>query len=184
MNKLAIALSAALSMGAAASAHAADATITFTGKVVASTCSVDIGGGGSTATVPLRQINAGAFKTDDTVGSTPFTITLTAAGSGTATCSKDNARLYIDTATSNLTADGMIENMETGSPTSAVVKLLDADNGDRVIDLSDSNDVSLVRTKASSKFEYNLIARYHNPTAADLTEGDFSGKLAFDVDNY
>lgn len=183
MNKLAIALSAALSLGAAASAHAADATITFTGKVVASTCSVDIGGGGNTAAVALRQINAGAFKTDDTVGSTPFTITLQ-ADTGTATCSKDNARLYIDTATSDLTADGMIDNTVGTDPTSAVVKLLDADDGNRVIDLSNSSDASLVRAKASSKFEYNLIARYHNPTAADLTEGNFSGRLSFDVDNY
>ncbi|WP_171957039.1 fimbrial protein [Stenotrophomonas maltophilia] len=181
MNKLAIALSAALSLGAAASAHAADATITFSGKVVASTCSVDVGGGGSTSTVTLRQINPGAHKADNTVGSTPFTITLTAASSGDATCSKDNARLVIDQTNSNLSANGTITN--SGSGTNAEVKLVDAAT-ETDINLKDLDDPYLVSKKAGTDFKYNWIARYHNPTSAALTEGDFSGRLVFDVDNY
>ncbi|MBA0387058.1 type 1 fimbrial protein [Stenotrophomonas maltophilia] len=185
MNKLAIALSAALSLGAAASVHAADATITFTGKVVASTCSVDIGGGGNTATVALRQINPGAFKSDNTVGSTPFTITLT-AGTSPATCSADNARLVIDPAASDLSAAGMITDTAggVGTRTSAHVKLVNAAT-DADINLTDLGDPALVSVKSSGNFTYNWIARYHNPSATDdLTAGDFSGKLVFDVDNY
>lgn len=43
MNKLAIALSAALSLGAAASASAADGVINFEGKIEALTCSIGVG---------------------------------------------------------------------------------------------------------------------------------------------
>lgn len=184
MNKLAIALSAALSLGGTASAHAADGTITFTGKVVASTCSVDIGGGGGTATVALRQISSSAHKSDDKVGSTPFTITLTTGG-GAATCSKDNARLVIDTTESNLSTTGMITDAPGGSGdrTNAYVKLVDAAT-DTDINLKNLADPFLVATKGTTDFKYNWIARYHNPTSDDLTEGEFSGKLVFDVDNY
>lgn len=185
MNKLAIALSAALSLGAAASAHAADANVTFTGKVVASTCSVDVGGGGSTATVALRQINPGAHKADNTVGSTPFTITLT-AGTGAATCNKGNARLVIDQTASNLSADGMIVDTPGGGGdrTNALVKLVNGDT-DKDINLKNLADPALVSKEDKGAFKYNWIARYHNPSpSANLTEGDFSGKLVFDVDNY
>lgn len=184
MNKLAIALSAALSFGAAASAHAADATITFTGKVVASTCAVDVSTGSNT--VALRQINAGAFKGDPTVGSTPFTMTLK-AGAGTATCAKDKARLVVDKTASAINADGMITDTAGGSGTrtNAIVKFLDADNGDAAIDLTKLDDPALQRDKdTGGEFKYNWIARYHAPGGADLTEGDFSGRLVFDIDNY
>ncbi|GMR28334.1 hypothetical protein STENOSP10_25540 [Stenotrophomonas sepilia] len=187
MNKLAIALSTALSLGAAASASAADGNITFTGKVVASTCSVDVGGGSGTGTIALRQISANAFKSDETVGSTPFTITLAAGGGGT-TCSMDNARLVVDASASDLSTDGMITDQPggAGARTSARVKLMDADNpaGLTVINLSDLADAGLVREKTAGEFKYNFVARYHNPTASDLTAGDFSGRLAFDIDNF
>lgn len=54
MKKLSFAVAAALAMCAAGSASAADGTINFTGKITASTCSVDIGGGGGTKAVALR----------------------------------------------------------------------------------------------------------------------------------
>ncbi|MBA0224342.1 type 1 fimbrial protein [Stenotrophomonas maltophilia] len=183
MNKLAIALSAALTLGAAASAHAADATITFTGKVVASTCSVHVSTGSNT--VALRQINAGAFKGDPSVGSTPFRMTLK-AGSGTATCAKDKARLIVDQTASDINADGMITDTAggTGTRTNALVKFLDADNGDAAIDLTKRDDPALQRDKDTGEFKYNWIARYHAPGGAALTEGDFSGRLVFDIDNY
>ncbi|WP_256843391.1 fimbrial protein, partial [Pseudomonas aeruginosa] len=137
-------------------------------------------------TVALRQINAGAFKGDPTVGSTPFTMTLK-AGAGTATCAKDKARLVVDKTASAINADGMITDTAGGSGTrtNAIVKFLDADNGDAAIDLTKLDDPALQRDKdTGGEFKYNWIARYHAPGGADLTEGDFSGRLVFDIDNY
>ena len=51
MNKLALALSAALSLGAVASASAAEATVNFTGEIKAMSCSATINGSGTTLTL-------------------------------------------------------------------------------------------------------------------------------------
>jgi major type 1 subunit fimbrin (pilin) len=61
MNKIAIALSAALSLGAIASANAADATVNFTGKIEALTCKFTIGGS-STLSVDMPTISASSIN--------------------------------------------------------------------------------------------------------------------------
>ncbi len=183
MKKISFAVAAALAMCAAGSASAADGTITFTGRIVESTCSVDIGGGGGTTTVALRDVNPSALASNPAVGEVKFAIKLT-GGTGTpATCTKDTANLIIDPVNSNLTGDGMIANTATAG-TNVAVKLLNEDNGGAVIDLNNPGD-SLVRAKSSGEFTYNLAARYHVPASESAAKaGNFSGKLVFDVENY
>lgn len=87
MNKLAIALSAALSLGAAASANAADATISFNGTINATSCSVGFTGVTGTtlslATVTKATVESGSESSRET----PFTLEVgsaaTACGAGT-----------------------------------------------------------------------------------------------------
>ncbi len=180
MKKLSFAVAAALAMCAAGSASAADGTINFTGRIVASTCAVDIEGAGGTAAIALGEVNPGTLAGKPEAGEKKFKITLK-AGTTPATCSKNNAELVINTTDSDLTADGMIKNTLTSNNTNAVVKLLNGDASNSVIDLN-APGTDLVRAKASSEFTYNLVARYHVVGAADV--GAFAGKLVFDVDNY
>lgn len=179
MNKLAIALSAALSLGAAASANAADGEITFTGRIVAATCSIDYSAGN---TIALGQISSGNLDTNADAGSRPFDVTLKAGG-GTATCSKDSAKLHIDTGASDLDTNGYIANTDAGGATIAV-KLYRTDGGEKLLNLGSITD-ELDNTKASGEFKYSFLARYEKTeTGADFVEGDFTGKLVFDVENY
>ncbi|WP_188249863.1 fimbrial protein [Stenotrophomonas hibiscicola] len=185
MNKLAIALTAALSLGAAASASAADGTITFTGKIVAATCKVEIGdGGGSTATVALPDVTVGAVDGPD-AGKRTFKIKLSAdAGSGAA-CDKDTAKLYVYKSTVN--ANGHLANQYTDAvddPASDVaLKLSRIESGaETEINLQTAE---LEATKAAGAFEYEFATRYQATAAAGATKaGGFTSQLMFDVENY
>lgn len=125
-------------------------------------------------------MNPAALATDPTTGQEDILITLK-AGTSPALCTHDNARLVIDTTNSNLTTDGMIANTLTTDNSNVVIKLLNKDASNAVIDLNNPG-THLTRTKDSGEFKYNLIARYH--VTGTATEGDFAGKLVFDVDNY
>jgi major type 1 subunit fimbrin (pilin) len=179
MNKLAIALSAALSLGAAASANAADGIINFTGRIVAATCSIDYSAGD---TIALGQISAGNLDTNPEAGSRAFDVTLKAGG-GSATCSKDSAKLHIDTTASDLDPSGYIKNTD-GSGATIAVKLYRTDGGEQLLDLGNITN-ELDSAKASGEFKYSFLARYEKTkTGGDFVEGDFAGKLVFDVENY
>jgi len=182
MNKLAIALSAALSLGAAASANAADGTITFTGRIVAATCTIDYSAGN---TIALGQISSGNLDSNEDAGSRAFDVTLKAGtGGSTATCSKDNAKLHIDTGASDLDANGYIANTHADDATIAVA-LYRTDTGtEKLLNLGSITD-ELDHTKTSGEFKYSFLARYKKTaTGAAFEEGDFEGKLIFDVENY
>jgi len=181
MNKLAIALSAALSLGAVASANAADGTINFTGRIVAATCNVEYSEG---TTIALGQISSGNLDGNKDAGSRTFDVTLKAGTTGTATCSKDNATLHIDTGASDLDTNGYIKNTDVGAATIAV-KLYRTDSGtEQLLNLGNIDD-ELDQTKSSGEFKYSFLARYEKTkTGTDFVEGDFAGKLVFDVENH
>ncbi|PJL41517.1 fimbrial protein [Stenotrophomonas maltophilia] len=186
MNKLAIALSAALSLGAAASANAADGTITFTGRIVAATCTVEYSEG---TTIALGQISSGNLDGNEDAGSRRFDVTLKAGtGGSTATCSRDNAKLHIDTGASDLTTTtGYIANASGGSnPATIAVALYRTDLGSETLLNLNNITNQLDKVKASNEFRYSFLARYKKTSATPETfvEGDFTGKLVFDVENY
>ncbi len=76
MKKLALKASIALaSIAALGSVHAADGTITFTGDVVTSTCTVEAGG--SSLTVPLGSVSNKNLKAiGDKAGRTGFSVSV------------------------------------------------------------------------------------------------------------
>lgn len=106
MNKLAIALSAALSLGAVASANAADATINFEGKIEALTCSIGVGAAVSdTLTMPTVSptlISSGAAARQQV-----FNLTM---GTDADKCAAGSVTLSFED--KNLDADGYLENLQ------------------------------------------------------------------------
>ncbi|MFB5205757.1 fimbrial protein [Stenotrophomonas sp. 3diitr2024] len=184
MNKLAIALTAALSLGAAASASAADGTITFNGKVVAATCKVEIGDGGSSATIALPDISTGAADGPD-AGRRTFRIRLSADTATGAACDKDTAKLYVYKSTVN--ASGHLANQHTATaddPASNVSLKLSRIVSGVETDLN-LQTAELTASKDSAAFDYEFATRYQRTGAAGTTTaGSFTSQLMFDVENY
>ncbi|HGM7311828.1 TPA: fimbrial protein [Stenotrophomonas maltophilia] len=194
MNKLAMALSAALSLGAAASASASTGTVNFTGRIVADACSVAIGGGTGTATVALRPITKEALAADAEAGRTRFDVKLTSGAAGAAPlCAGDTSELLVRKA--GLTADGRIANTHvagTGDPAAGVVVQLLRVNGSSVDDINLQSDsitaaTTDVGTPPATTREANFTfeARYLSdggPTA--MQAGTYTGQMIFDVSNY
>ena len=77
-------------LASAGTAHASDGTITFSGAVTGSTCTVKLNGGSASGTVTLPTVSTSALpSTGSTAGSTPFTLdvsncTFTGTTAGTA----------------------------------------------------------------------------------------------------
>ncbi|TIK68124.1 type 1 fimbrial protein [Stenotrophomonas maltophilia] len=167
MNKLALALSAALSLGAVASASAADATVNFTGEIKAMSCKVSIGGSGATLTLPTvfaHEINEGRAR------DVPFKIQF---GDDTTTCPVANYTFTF--AESDLDATGRLLN--TGTASNVVLSL--RDTGGELNLHTHSHAETLT---AARKIEIPLQARYAKAGTDAVTDGSFSAPLLIKVD--
>ncbi|MFL4595974.1 fimbrial protein [Stenotrophomonas maltophilia] len=165
MNKTLIALSAALSLGLAASANAADANIEFKGVINDATCSISVGTGTDT-TVNLRTITANnANGTNESTRSTNFQLKLGAIGS---TCPTSGVEITFLPAAhkggklTNTAVDGA-ENALLAITHNGKVLNLETDT------LDDAGD-------NSGKYTIDLTARYEKD-GADIEAGDFSAVL-------
>ncbi|HEL3170620.1 TPA: type 1 fimbrial protein [Stenotrophomonas maltophilia] len=184
MNKLAIALSAALSLGAAASASASVGTINFVGQVAADTCSVDIGGGGATTSITLTPITAQALKADAEAGSQRFHVVLKAGtGSDAPKCDGDVTNLIVRK--DGITGAGHIGNAHTATPekpaSNVVVQLYRKDGANETAVNLQTDTLRAV--KVDDSFDYEFVARYLVPGGGDATGGSYTGTLMFDVVN-
>lgn len=170
MNKLALALSAALSLGAVASASAADATVNFTGEIKAMSCSASINGSGSELTLPpvfAHQINDGRAP------SQPFTIQFGDAGKP---CSAANYTFTF--AESDLDANGRLTNKASAGAATNVV--LSVANATGELNLrSHSHNESL---PSDGTISIPLQASFAKAASADVTDGSFSAPLLIKVD--
>ncbi|MGG2100931.1 hypothetical protein [Stenotrophomonas sp. NRRL B-14846] len=187
MNKLAIALSAALSLGAAASASASTGTINFVGQIAADTCTVDIGGGGATTTITLTPITAEALKEDAQAGSQRFHVVLAAGSGATDKCDGDTTNLIVRK--TGINADGNIINTHSdgsgdgSDPASNVVVQLYRKNGGSETAVNLQTD-RLEASKVDDKVDYEFVARYLVAGGGDATGGKYTGQLVFDVINH
>ncbi|CAK6501299.1 Major fimbrial subunit SMF-1 (plasmid) [Pantoea sp. Nvir] len=113
-----ISLGLLLAAAQVTAAQASDGTISFTGNIESQTCTVDVNGGGSSATVPLPNISSSHLQAaGQTAGSTRFTINLSA-------CSSDSGEIYAYFEQgANVNADGRLVN--TGTATNVELQLLD-----------------------------------------------------------
>ncbi|EKT4089340.1 type 1 fimbrial protein [Stenotrophomonas maltophilia] len=181
MNKLAIALSAALSLGAAASASAQDATINFVGNITATSCDIAIGGEAASNTVTLPTLSKGALATKD-AGIRKFTVTL---GDGTVDgCSGNTAELVLDKDHVD-NGTGRLVNQHAGT-----VDEPKAEGVDILIRDGDGNDIHLATdrvtvAKTGNNFVFNFQALYHvTGDIADVEAGRFTAALPFIVEHY
>ncbi|MGT9866177.1 fimbrial protein [Stenotrophomonas maltophilia group sp. P373] len=170
MNKLALALSAALSLGAVASASAAEATVNFTGEIKAMSCSATINGSGTTLTLPTvfaHEIN------DDRAPKQPFTIQFGDTGKP---CPIANYTFTF--AESALDANGRLTNKAAAGAATNVVLAVGNTSGDLNL-WSHSHNESLT---ADGTISIPLQARFAKADSADVTEGSFSAPLLINVD--
>ncbi|HEL4244668.1 type 1 fimbrial protein [Stenotrophomonas maltophilia] len=181
MNKLAIALSAALSLGAVASASAQDATINFVGNITATSCDIAIGGEASSSTVTLPTLGKAALATPD-AGIRKFSVTL---GDGTATgCSGNTAELIFDKSDVDETT-GRLTNQHVGTtelPAAEGVDILIRDGDGTAINLSTKR---VTADKKDNNFAFSFQALYHVvDKLEDVEAGRFTAALPFIVEHY
>lgn len=167
---VAAALFSAFSMNAA---NAADGTITFTGRILATTCDINGGPGGAVdIPVPLGTYGADQFGASGSpVGSVPFKIEL----SGCDAAITDAAVLFEGTADS---ADNTLLALTSGADTASGVGIgiYEAD-GSTQINLGSSSATQTVTGNAAT---FNFIAKYVS-TAATVGEGEANGVANFTI---
>ncbi|KRG52534.1 fimbrial protein [Stenotrophomonas beteli] len=120
MNKLAIALSAALSLGAASTASAADAVINFEGEIKALTCSIGVGAG-VTDTLTMATISPTAISSGAAARQQAFNLTM---GTDASKCAGGNVEISFEDV--NLDADGYLTNTVAGGAADVRMAIRDA----------------------------------------------------------
>lgn len=174
MNKIAIALSAALSLGAVASANAADATLTFSGEISAASCSVGIAGVASgplnLAKVSKATVESGSPSSRET----PFTLEV---GTTASTCPAGTMDVkFVDASGS---VPGKIGNTATGSDAADNVAVELLHNGN-VLDIG--TDVISETLAAAGVYKYDMKARYLREDASEaVVAGDFTGNVGVEL---
>lgn len=179
MNKLAIALSAALSLGAVGSASAADATITFSGEITAVTCAIGIEGAGASGLALVMPVIAldkiAATNTDDTKREAPFKINL---GSDTNKCPAGKTAEMVFSG-ANINADGALKNTGT-DPTDADGVEMVLVHKNTVLDLS-SGTAATESVKGDGKAVYDMKARYRMASTGTPRAGNFATSVDLTV---
>ncbi|HFF3759475.1 fimbrial protein [Stenotrophomonas forensis] len=168
MNKIAIALSAALSLGAMSSANAADATINFTGKIEALTCGITVGAGGSGTSVTMPTLSANVINSGvGSVREQAFTLNVGATGTK---CAEGD---YIFTFNGKNLEEGRLRNTATtGAASNVELAILD---GAKELDLR--TDEITRSIDASGITTIPLTARYEKAAAGDAGNGAFATAL-------
>lgn len=179
MNKLAIALSAALSLGAATSANAAEATISFEGVITDTTCSVDLGGTGATGTTLTMPTVAAdrivSSSSNDAARQTAFTLTL---GTASAPCPASSIA-EITFSGSNINGDGALRNTVDPSSDGAEGVELALVHGATVLNLSTDKPEEAVSSAGIAT--YNMLARYRQMGATTIVAGQFATDVDLDI---
>jgi len=164
MHKSKLALSAAallMSSAFAASAFAADGTITFNGKITDTTCTISVDGGNKDATVTLPTVSASTLAAiGATAGATPFTISLSnCSGTSLTTASTYfEPGAYVDSTTGRLNIDSTAED----AATLVQVQLLNADRNPIIAGTSVSNGQNDIPVDISSgSGTLNYFAQYY-----------------------
>lgn len=180
MNKIALGLSAALALGAAASANAQSGNIDFTGMVTSVTCDVRFGGGASgsdngVVSLPIvstQSLPGGAFA-----GKTSFTMTVNGSDPQ---CQQGGVAVELNpNRSAAIVGPGYLENTEPQSPANVAIAMRDAN--DSLIDLSTpwaSPRVQLT-TPGGAVFTFSGEYVAHNGAA---TAGDVKAQVQYTLD--
>lgn len=115
LKALAVALVATSGLLGVTAAQASDGTITFSGSIVATTCTINGGGAASSFTVALPPVDKSALSAaGQTSAPTPFLFTLTACPATTAVHTLFEIGSTVDTTTGNLKNTGTATGVEIG----------------------------------------------------------------------
>lgn len=174
MNKLAIALTAALSLGAAASASAADGVINFEGKIEALTCSIGVGATVDD-TLTLPTVSPTTVVSGAAARQQAFNLTM-----GTAADKCAAGAITVSFEDTNLDADGYLENTEavgTGEPGAPGLRMAIYESG-APVNLKTHELKGTV--DATGIISFPLVASYE-PTTAGTAPGAGTFKSALHV---
>ena len=180
MNKLVLALSAALALGISATASAQSGTITFNGRVTDTTCDVTFPGSsvpGGDPTIVLPTVPTTALSTaGSTAGKTPVAVVI---GSAARPCMHSSVALELN---QNRTADvtaGRLNNVATADPaTNVQVGLLTAD--DQPLDITSPKSIGRVNLDANGIAQVDFAAEYYATAAAKA--GAVAANVEYTVD--
>lgn len=175
MNKLAIALSAALSLGAAASANAADATVNFVGEITSTSCSVGIDGAATAGQVNLAEISAATASTGAASSrTTPFKLQVGTVGTPCSAGTMD-----VKFVSPSGAVPGKIGNTAPTDAAGNVALVLMHETTD--LDLTSEPTISATRATPGI-YEYSMNARYERIDAStNVTAGAFRGAVGVEL---
>ncbi|MBD9646302.1 type 1 fimbrial protein [Pantoea sp. PNT02] len=173
MFKKALVAAALLSAFSFNAANAVDGTITFTGRIIATTCDINGGPGGS-VDIPVAMGTYGADQfgaSGSTVGSVPFQIALTNCDAALTSASV----LFEGTQDA---ANPQLLALTTGGTTADNVGIgIYESNGSTQIPLNTSSASQTLNGNAAT---LNFIAKYVS-TDATVTEGDANAVANFTI---
>lgn len=182
MNLRILALAATAALVSSPMAFAADGTITFTGNVVDTTCTIS-GGTAAAAdfTVTLPKVSASALDVAaKTAGDTPFTITLSGCKAGTAAATGGVHTLFeaggnVDTST------GRLKNTAASGATNVQIGILNASDRSAVkLGAPDASQNSRSATLSSGGASLNYIAQYV-ANGGPATAGSVTSSVTYSI---
>ena len=179
-----VGLIASASVGMVNAAYAAGAssgTITFEGKITASTCEATVNGVAADGTVTLPPVAISAFHTE-TAGRTPFTIEL-------ANCELDDpdtkVGAYFEPNGVWVDADtGHLNNIAAGGATGVSLQLLDAADNKAILvgDAGQSGVAQYVVPDTTSKTgTLSYFVEYYKVSGGTLAAGAVQSKVTYDL---
>lgn len=178
MNKLAIALSAALAIGASFSASAQSGTITLNGQITATTCDITWPGSGGTPQDPIVTLptvpTSALANAGDTAGKR--TVSLVIGGSD-AQCTSGNAAIELNPNRDANQSNGFLNNSAATDP-AANVQIALRDATDAPINIATpwrSAEIDLASTQ-----QIDFAAEYRATGAA--TAGEVNASVGYTID--
>lgn len=180
MNKLAIALSAALAIGASFSASAQSGTITFNGQITATTCSVTWPGNGGLTKDPIVTLptvpTTALANAGDTAGTQ--TVSLVIGGSD-AECTSGHAAIELNPKRDANQSNGFLNNLiDVASGGAENVQVALRDDKDAPINIATpwrSAEIDLATTQ-----QIDFAAEYRATGKADA--GKVNASVGYTID--
>jgi major type 1 subunit fimbrin (pilin) len=161
-------------------AFASDGTISFTGSVDASTCTIATSGVAGSFTIPLPKVSVQALKAaGNTAGDTPFEIRLTGCSDVTG-----NIATNFEAGTAVDLASGRLNNTTVGGAGKVQIQLLNAGNGSAILvgnPMASQNSVGAALTGSGSAGTATLryFARYYATGVA--TSGAVASQVTYSL---
>lgn len=137
-------------------AHASDGTITFTGSLTATTCTVGLNNGPATGTVTLPTVSTNVLKASgDVAGATNFTLNLSGCAPSSTVKAYFEAGPTVDTVTGNLINNGAASNVEVQLVTDGGLPIAIGNSGQA------TSTGATITFPGTTSGTLNYVARYY-----------------------